>query len=64
MNQFPKVSIASPEDVAKANSPATKMLLAISATGKHLYEGTVSAAEKSRRRAKNKAARRARRAGR
>lgn len=39
----------------------TGMLLAISATGKHLYEGTVDPAVKADRRTKNKAARTARR---
>lgn len=40
---------------------ATGMLLAIANTGKHLYEGTVSAAVVRERRRKNKAARAARR---
>lgn len=53
-----------PDDIAKADSPSTKMLLALSATGKHVYQGTVPAAVKARRRAKNKVARRARRAAR
>lgn len=43
---------------------ATGMLVALSETGKHVYLGTVPAAVKARRRAKNKAARRARRASR
>jgi hypothetical protein len=46
---------------AEANRPTTQMLLAISATGKHLYQGTVPAHVKARRRAANKVARRARR---
>ena len=50
-----------PEDIARAGSPSTKMALALAATGKHVYEGTVPAAVKARRRAKNKVARRARR---
>jgi hypothetical protein len=50
--------------VAEGNRPTTQMLLAISATGKHLYQGTVPAHVKARRRRQNKAARLARRAGR
>jgi hypothetical protein len=50
-----------PDDIAKANSPATKMALALAATGKRVYEGTVPAATVAKRRAKNKAARKARR---
>lgn len=61
---FPRVTTASPEDIAKASSPGTKMLLALAATGKHVYGGTVPAAVKARRRAASKAARRARRSGR
>lgn len=64
MNQFPRVSTIAPDDIAKATSPSTKMALALAATGKHVYEGTVPAAVKTERRRKNKAARRARRAGR
>ena len=45
-------------------SPATKMLSALAATRKHVYEGTVPAAVKARRRAAHKAPRRARRAAR
>jgi hypothetical protein len=52
------------EDIAKASSPSTKMALALAATGKRVYEGTVPAAVVARRRAKNKAARKARRAAR
>lgn len=52
------------EDIAKADSPTTKMLLAMAATGKRVYEGTVAPATIARRRAKNKASRRARRANR
>lgn len=51
-----------PDDIAKAESPSTKMALALAATGKQVYEGTVPAAVVARRRAKNKAARTARRA--
>lgn len=53
-----------PDDFAKAKSPATKMLLALAATGKHVYEGTVPAAVIARRRAANKRARAARKAAR
>ena len=46
-------------------SPARRaMLLALNYTGKNIYQGTVPAAVKARRRAANKAARRARRSGR
>lgn len=53
-----------PDDIAKASSPSTKMALALAATGKQVYEGTVPAAVVARRRAANKRARIARRAGR
>lgn len=53
-----------PEDIAKAESPSTKMLLAMAATGKHIYGGTVPAAVVARRRARNKRARAARKAAR
>ena len=43
---------------------STKMLLALSNTHRHFYEGTVPAATVGRRRAKNRAARHARRASR
>lgn len=56
------VDAVGPEDIAKAESPSTKMLLALSAMGKHIYGGTVSAATKRSRRAANKRARAARRA--
>lgn len=62
MNTFPRVQTASAEDIAKATGPGTKMLLAMAATGRHIYEGTVSPAAIASRRAKNKAARAARRA--
>lgn len=42
-------------------SDSTKMLLALGMSGKHLYQGTVPPAIVARRRAKNRAARRARR---
>ena len=41
---------------------ATGMLVALADTGKHVYAGTVDPAVKAKRRAKNKAARKARRA--
>lgn len=56
--------IVGPDDIAKATSPSTKMLLALSATGKHLYQGTVPAAVIARRRAANRRARTARKAAR
>lgn len=51
-------------DDALIASPSTRMLLAFAALGKPMYEGTVPAHIKARRRAKNKAARHARRAAR
>lgn len=42
----------------------TGMLMALGDTGRHVYEGTVPAATVARRRARNKAARKARRAAR
>lgn len=54
----------SPDEIAKASSPSTKMALALAATGKQVYTGTVSAATKAKRRAKNKVARASRRANR
>jgi hypothetical protein len=50
------------EDIQKADSPSTKMALALAATGKRVYEGTAAPHVIARRRAKNKAARKARRA--
>ena len=64
MNQFPRVTTINPDDIAKATSPSTKMALALAATGRRVYEGTVPAVTVAKRRAKNKAARVARRAGR
>ncbi|MCW2785199.1 MAG: hypothetical protein JWP74_1716 [Marmoricola sp.] len=52
------------EDIAKATSPSTKMALALAATGKHVYAGTVAKAVIVARRRKNKAARLARQAAR
>lgn len=43
---------------------ATGMLVALAETGKHVYQGTVPHAIKAERRRRNKAARKARRAGR
>lgn len=60
MKPFPRVTTASPEDIAKAESPSTKMLLALAATGKHVYAGTIFGAEKATRRKKGKAQRAAR----
>lgn len=42
----------------------TGMLVALADTGKHVYMGTVSGAEKAERRAKGRAARKARKAAR
>ena len=53
-----------PDEIAKAESPSTKMALALAATGKRVYEGTVPAAVKARRRAANKRAKAARKAAR
>lgn len=41
-----------------------RILAALNLTGKHIYAGTVPAAEKARRRAADKAARKARKAAR
>jgi hypothetical protein len=46
----------------EARNPAAKMLAALQLTGKHVYAGTVPAAEVARRRKANRAARKARRA--
>lgn len=43
---------------------STGMLVALARTGKHIYEGTVPAGVKARRRRKGKAARLARKVGR
>lgn len=43
---------------------ATGMAVALSAKGKHIYEGTVDRVTVAKRRAKNKAARKARKAAR
>lgn len=52
------------EDIAKADSPSTKMALALARKPGHTYEGTVPGAVVARRRARNKVARIARRAAR
>lgn len=47
------------------DSPFQRLILAgLNRTGKHIYAGTVPAATKARRRAANKAARKARKAAR
>lgn len=56
-----RVSIPGVTEDDLALSDSTKMLLALSRTKRHFYEGTVPAATVARRRAKNRAARRARR---
>lgn len=61
---FPSRVSVDADDIAKASSPSTKMALALAATGRRVYEGTVPAATVAQRRAKNKAARKARRANR
>lgn len=52
------------DEAAKANSPGTLMAIALAATSKPIYANTVPPAVKARRRAANKRARIARRAGR
>lgn len=63
-HDFPWVSTASPADIAKALSPSTAMAVALNATETPVYPGTVSPAEKARRRKQGKAARAARRSAR
>lgn len=58
------VVTVTPEEIANANRPSTQMLLALTATRRHVYGGTVPAAVKAARRRRNKAARAARRAAR
>lgn len=60
MKLAPGVTTVAPDDIAKATSPSTKMLLALAATGRRVYEGTVPGAVKAKRREQNRAARRAR----
>lgn len=43
------------------NAAAGRLLLALNHTGQHIYAGTVPAAEKARRRAANRVARKSRR---
>lgn len=59
-----RVTTITPEEIRHANRPSTQMALALAAKGGHTYEGTVDPAVKARRRAKNRAARKARRAAR
>jgi hypothetical protein len=47
---------------AQTSSYGVEILLGLNRLGKHIYEGTVPSAEKASRRAKNKAARKARKA--
>lgn len=51
-----------PQTVRERNN--TGMLVALGAKGKHIYEGTVDRVTVAKRRAKNKAARKARKAAR
>jgi hypothetical protein len=60
----PAVTTITPDEIAHANRPSTQMLLAMGALGKPMYGGTVDPVTKGRRRAANKRARIARRAGR
>lgn len=55
-----KVEIVTDEDRAKFTSPSTQMAVALAATGKHVYPGTVFGAEKASRRARGKRQRLAR----
>lgn len=64
LGNLQRIQTIDADEIAHANRPSTQMLLAISAMGKHLYQGTVSGAEKDRRRARDKRARRARKAAR
>ena len=60
----PRVTTIDADEIAHANRASTQMLLAMGRIGKPIYEGTVPGHVKARRRAINKAARRARRAAR
>ena len=64
MKYSPNITVVTPDDVARAESPSTKMALALAATGRRVYEGPVPAATIAKRRAKNKAARKARKVAR
>ena len=59
---FPRITTREDDELTTAGRASTQMLLAISMTGKHLYQGTVPGHVKARRRAANKRARAARRA--
>lgn len=48
-------------ELVRRRAIATRLLLALNRSGKHIYEGTVSPEEKARRRARNKRARLSRR---
>lgn len=48
-------------ELVRRRAIATRLLLALNRSGKHIYEGTVSPGEKARRRARNKRARLSRR---
>lgn len=61
MKLAPGVTTVTPDDIAKASSPSTQMLLAMGATGRKVYEGTVPAAVVAKRRAKNSGALKAKR---
>lgn len=55
-----RARLASPE----LSTPASKMLMALNASGKPMYQGTVDGVVKAKRRKAGKAARAARKAGR
>lgn len=57
----PRVTTVTDDQIERAERASSQMLVAIADTGKHFYQGTVPAHVKARRRAKNKAARKARR---
>lgn len=57
----PHIDLVTPDDVRRAEGASTKMLVAMAATGRPVYPGTVPGAVRDRRRAANKAARAARR---
>jgi len=50
--------------IGKADTPQRKMLHTLNDSGKHVYQGTVNKNAVTKRRAKNKVARRSRRANR
>ncbi|GAA4117560.1 hypothetical protein GCM10022215_18350 [Nocardioides fonticola] len=58
---FPDVVTITPDEIAHAERASTKMLLALAATGRHTYAGTVGDVEVARRRAANRRQRAARR---